>query len=270
MDPIDRSEFFRRVRGRPFCGRLIVGEVTGCETILDHWENGHGREDDRWLAYLLGTAFHETAGTMAAIHEYGGAAYFERRYGPQTMVGRALGNVEPGDGARFHGRGFVQLTGRANYADWSMRLDLDLLAEPDLALRPDIAARILIDGAILGTFTGRRLSDYFGETANDWFGARRIINRLDRARDIAALAKQFWAAIVHEDSGQVSQASWRDVLRQGSVGEDVRFLQGLLGLVQDARFGPITRDAVEAVQRFARMSPDGIVGRRTWHALLAP
>lgn len=58
---------------------------------------------------------------------------------------RDLGNLGPPDGARFKGRGFVQLTGRANYARYSERLGLGdrLLREPELANDPVIAARIL-------------------------------------------------------------------------------------------------------------------------------
>ena len=268
MDPIDRSEFYRRVRTWPFRGKLGKIQVEGCETILDHWQSGHAAQDDRWLAYILGTAFHETAGTMAAIHEYGGDAYFERRYGARTAVGRTLGNRLPGDGARYHGRGFVQLTGRANYADWSDRLGRDLLTDPDKALRPDVAARILVDGAILGTFTGRRLADYFNDTRNDWIGARRIINRLDRAARIAVVAKQFWGAMTHGDTGRASQVLWRKTLRQGCAGEDVRFLQSLLDLEQDARFGRKTNDAVQSFQSDAELFIDGVVGQQTWRALL--
>jgi putative chitinase len=65
-------------------------------------------------------------------------ALAEKVYG-----GRAdLGNTEPGDGARFIGRGFLQITGRANYRALGERLGLDLEAEPELAARPDIAVRL--------------------------------------------------------------------------------------------------------------------------------
>lgn len=65
-------------------------------------------------------------------------ALAEKVYG-----GRAdLGNTEPGDGARFIGRGFLQITGRANYRALGRMLGLDLEAEPELAARPDIAVRL--------------------------------------------------------------------------------------------------------------------------------
>jgi hypothetical protein len=58
--------------------------------------------------------------------------------------GRAsLGNTQPGDGRRFKGRGYIQLTGRANYTYYGNKLGLDLVNNPDLALDPVISARIL-------------------------------------------------------------------------------------------------------------------------------
>ena len=59
----------------------------------------------------------------------------------------ANGNNQPGDGYRFRGRGFIQLTGRDNYASMSDKLldrSIDLVADPDRAAEPDIAARIAV------------------------------------------------------------------------------------------------------------------------------
>lgn len=53
-----------------------------------------------------------------------------------------LGNTEPGDGAKFHGRGFVQITGRANYEQYGKLLNKDLVGNPELANDPKIAAEI--------------------------------------------------------------------------------------------------------------------------------
>jgi peptidoglycan hydrolase-like protein with peptidoglycan-binding domain len=57
-------------------------------------------------------------------------------------------------------------------------------------------------------------------------------------------------------------------LRQGDEGEDVAFLQKLLGLVPDGGFGPGTKAAVAAFQQQHGLAPDGVVGAGTWQALL--
>ncbi|MFK8328427.1 hypothetical protein M2D63_000205 [Pseudomonas sp. BJa5] len=56
----------------------------------------------------------------------------------------ALGNVEPGDGAKFRGRGYLMITGRANYQRYGEALDIDLVESPDKAAEPAVAAAILV------------------------------------------------------------------------------------------------------------------------------
>lgn len=195
---INRPVFFDAVRPTVFGGHITADQVAGCVTILDAWKQT-GHRDLRWLAYILGTTFHEVAGTMQPIKERGGDAYFHRMHdieGERPNVARTLGNIHPGDGVRFAGRGYVQLTGRSNYERASEVVGADLTAAPDLALRPDIAATILIDGMVDGWFTGRRLAHYFSDTAEDWINARRIVNGLDRAGVIAGYARQFHEALL--------------------------------------------------------------------------
>ena len=119
---MNRAAFYNTVRKALFHGVLSQQQVEGMEAILDFWERppvqptGEFKRnwDVRsigWLAYMLATTLHETASTMQPIDEYGTNERFERLYGNRPD----LGNTRPGDGARFHGRGFVQLTGRLNY-----------------------------------------------------------------------------------------------------------------------------------------------------------
>lgn len=57
---------------------------------------------------------------------------------------KVLGNTQPGDGSRFKGRGYIQLTGRDNYTQFGKRIGVDLVADPESANSPDIAARVLV------------------------------------------------------------------------------------------------------------------------------
>lgn len=64
-------------------------------------------------------------------------------YEPGTSAGKKLGNTQKGDGARFKGRGFVQLTGRDNYGRCGKQLGVDLISSPDDANDPVLAGKIL-------------------------------------------------------------------------------------------------------------------------------
>ena len=194
---INRKYFFDSVRTSIFGGKLSTEQVQGMEAILSAWE-ASGLKDDMWLAYMLGTTYHETAATMLPISEYGGDAYFNTRYGPQSKVGKALGNTQHGDGARYAGRGYVQLTGRANYHRMGKILGVDLISNPDLALQPDHAAKIMFAGMVGGLFTGKKLPDYFNAGNTDWFNARRIINGVDKAATVAEYSQKFHSSVSHK------------------------------------------------------------------------
>ncbi len=76
-------------------------------------------------------------------HESGGFRYMEEIASGAAYEGRRdLGNTQPGDGRRFKGRGYIQVTGRANYTAAGRALGLDLVNNPELASRPENAARI--------------------------------------------------------------------------------------------------------------------------------
>jgi putative chitinase len=175
---IDRAHFFAQVRAH--FGALKQAQVDGYNAIIDAFEK-IGATDPRKLAYLLATAYHETAHTMQPIREYG------RGHGKRYGV--------PVNGHVYYGRGFVQLTWQANYAKAGAKLGVDLLNNPDLAMEPAIAAQILCVGSFEGWFTGKRLADYFNAHRDDPVGARRIINGTDRAAQIAAHHRAFLEAL---------------------------------------------------------------------------
>jgi putative chitinase len=197
---MNRKDFFARVRVRPFGGVLTQSQVDGLNVLLD---KAPADLPMTQLAYVLGTTFWETARTMQPIKEHGGPAYFTRMYdirGSRPKVARQLGNVNPGDGAKFAGRGYVQITGRANYVKAGDFLGLDLVGNPDLALKPEYAAPILFRGMEEGWFTSHDLDDHIdphidGDEKSDFTSARRIVNGRDKEREIAAYAMDFLEAL---------------------------------------------------------------------------
>jgi hypothetical protein len=207
---INRTFFFDHVKLDLFGGKLTPSQVGGLTFILDCWENDHAGWDTRWLAYALGTTHLETGAAMQPINEKGGTKYFEGNYGPtghNPKRARQMGNTAVGDGAKYHGRGFVQLTWNVNYKAMSDHLTsefgkpIDLVKNPEQALKPEYAAEIMFHGMNVGTFTARKFSDYFTKKANgtvakdDWVGARAIINGNDKAPIIAGFGKRYYAAI---------------------------------------------------------------------------
>ena len=193
---MNRAAFFEAVRSPLFAGKLSASQVSGMEAILD--EAGSRGTRLEWLAYMLATTFLETARTMQPIKEYGGKTYFTKMYdikGSRPAKARELGNLTPGDGARYPGRGFVQLTGRTNYERAGRKIGVDLVTNPDAAMIPTNATKIMFVGMEEGWFTGKNLADYIKDGKTDYYGARRIINGKDKAAEIATYAKAFEAAL---------------------------------------------------------------------------
>lgn len=197
MFKFDRATFFAEYREH--FGPLRQSLVDALDVLLDRIEQDDRFENvtepktgRRQLAYCLATFKWETAHTMKPIDEIGTDARFNKLYGPETRVGKSLGNTQSGDGARFHGRGFVQLTGRSNYKRAGDFLNVDLTAHPDKAKDSDLAYRIATEGMIKGWFTGAKLNKFFKDGASPkWVDARKIINGHDKAEEIAALGRQF-------------------------------------------------------------------------------
>lgn len=181
--PVDLARFFDVMRdGRVLGPTLSEGEVQGCEAIIKAcagWPVA-------WTAYALATAYHETAGTMQPIREYG------------RGKGRKYGRPGAHGGQIPYGRGYVQLTWDANYekADKELGLNGALLKNFDLALDHAIAAQIMVRGMKEGWFcTGRSLGKVLPSagpaTLAQFIAARRIINGTDRAEQIARIALEF-------------------------------------------------------------------------------
>ena len=146
-------------------------------SVIDaHWPIiANALRDDRLeapliVAYALGTIAAESAGFVPVSE---GVSKYNTRVTPFDLYENraSLGNTRAGDGPKFKGRGFIQLTGRANYARVSDRLGVDLLANPEQANEPRIAARIL--AMFIADREPRILNAL---QARDYAAARKVVN----------------------------------------------------------------------------------------------
>lgn len=187
---LNRKFFFDSARSMLFDGKFTQGQVNGLSLILNEWELTSADKDDRWLAYMLATTHHETDRKMAPIDEYGKGK--NRLYGQRIRLdGMAYADTN----AIFYGRGFVQLTWYENYEKAGNMVGANLVTEPELALDPGIATKILFAGMESGWFTGRKLGDYFNPDRDDWVNARRIINGTDKAQLIASYGQAYYRCL---------------------------------------------------------------------------
>lgn len=136
------------------------------------------------IAYILATAWHETNKTLRPIAEYGRGR------------GKKYGVRHPKTGHVYYGRGYPQLTWDYNYEKMGKYLGIDLLNNPDEALKVDVSTKILYEGCLRGMFTGKALRDYIGPGRLDFVNARRVVNGIDRAELIASYAEHFHKALL--------------------------------------------------------------------------
>lgn len=103
----------------------------------------HSIADVYNLAGICATVAVETGCTFRPVQEHGDSSYFIRNYWSNPYVRKQLGNKSPLDAINYHGRGYIQITGRYNYQQASESLDVGLLFQPQLACNTNIAAKIL-------------------------------------------------------------------------------------------------------------------------------
>jgi len=140
-------------------------------------------------SYTFGTVYWETAKTFEPVEE----AFWLSENWRKTHL-----RYYP-----WHGRGYVQLTWEANYKKMEELLGVPLTKDPTLAMVPEIAAAILFVGMIEGTFTGKSYDSYIDdiddpddEEIKEYINARRIINGVDKAKQIAQIALKFERAFL--------------------------------------------------------------------------
>lgn len=195
---MNTQAFFKSVRTTLFGGKLTQGQVDSLNAILFECK-ANGICDMRHIAYILATPYHEVGKDLQPVREGFAKTNQGAIQAVTNLYKRGIISVNyakpKANGHSYYGRGFVQLTWDFNYKNAGDKLGIDLYNNPDMALQPVIAAKILVKGMIEGWFTGRKLSDFFNETKTDWVNARRIINGTDKAEKIAVYAIDFHRAL---------------------------------------------------------------------------
>ncbi len=194
-EQFNRKKFFTAYR--EIFGSLKQHQVNGLDSLLLSFERDQEITNLQYMAYMLATVKHETANRFQPITEYGGRSYFSK-YDPvlantsrRRSRAKRNGNTMRGDGYKYRGRGFVQITWKNNYQKLGDALGYDLVNNPEKALDPVIAYKIMSYGMRMGTFTGRRLSHYISREHIDYKNARKIINGLDKAQLVKRHAENF-------------------------------------------------------------------------------
>jgi len=189
------AAFYEAVRPM-FGGSLTQSQVDGFNIIFEAWDKV-GDGNVRHLAYILGTAKHETARTMQPVKETTSPrnpnpsdAKVKEILTKAWKAGKLPWVKSDYWSSGWFGRGFVQLTHKANYVKAGEKLGIDLVSDPSKAMVPEVSALILIRGMQEGWFTGKKLSD-----VGDFLEARRIVNGTDKAGQIATYANSFLSAL---------------------------------------------------------------------------
>jgi predicted chitinase len=132
------------------------------------------------IAYILATAEHESD-SFNTLEEYSDGHQYDHR--------ADLGNTHAGDGVRFKGRGYVQLTGRLNYTKYTEKTGLELVKLPIILMnRAALSVFVIVDGMMHGIYTGRRLDEFVNNNKTDFRNARQVVNGHDCDVKIAAQA----------------------------------------------------------------------------------
>lgn len=180
---MNRKVFFDSLRPHL---NLTTQNVFGTERVIGHGA-ARGTPHNR-LAYILATAWWETAQTMHPVEE---AFWLSDDWRRRNL------RYYP-----WHGRGLVQTTWRGNYERVGRAIGADLIADPDLLLTWEHALPALFVGMEKGFYTGRDLDDYIDlidesddEDRREYANARRIVNGTDRRATIAELALRFERAL---------------------------------------------------------------------------
>ncbi len=259
--------------------------IDGLEAARTELEAAGAFESPFRMAHIIGQCAHEsmdfnrvaeslhytTPGRLLAVwprrfEDESHAATFTRNAEKLAnhVYGGRMGNDQAGDGYRFRGRGYLQLTGRDNYRVFGERIGLDLISAPEKAEDPAVAWRIAASYFANRSRRGKTALEWADE--NDVYNVTRIVNGgehgLADRRDRTARALAAMGGI-----------ELRPVLRLGAEGDAVLLLQTALARAGfspgalDGDFGPRTETALKAFQAAFRLPANGIADADSWETL---
>jgi len=246
--------------------------ITDLEKYFDKWLSVSTINTYLRVCHFIAQCAHESD-QFKTLEEYASGAAYEGR--------KDLGNTQPGDGRRFKGRGIIQLTGRANYAECSRDLGIDLVGNPELGEDPEISVRTAI------WFWEKRKINRLADN-DDIFGVSKTINGINRRtglpngyedrKDKLARAKRALEDFDFDDFGKKPEEIKTDplnivVAKRGDKSDYVKDLQQMLinkgiKVVADGDFGPKTEDAVKEFQRWVKLSATGQIDTNTLNELM--
>ena len=285
MVPVD-SQTMREVAptftGAPAASQAKIIAETGA--VLAATLDSYDINTRLRIAHFLGQTCEESAGFRTTEEFASGKEYNGRK---------DLGNTQPGDGPRFKGRGLLQLTGRANYADYGKALGVDLVNNPTLAAQPALSLKIAceywkrrninadcdrddaqaVTRKVNGGLNGLSERIAFTQKAKTAVARLQAVQLSGAAPAVTAPAVAAPAGAAPADApGAAPAGGTRQVLARGSQGDTVIQLQNLLrdldfAVAVDGDFGPGTEVAVTRFQSENKLTADGIVGPQTWAAL---
>ena len=185
-----------------------------------------------------------------------------------VVYGNRMGNgdEDSGDGWKFKGRGYIQLTGRNNYTSFAESVDMDLDECIDYLKTPKGALESALwfwDTNKLNKYCDKH--DVKGMTKRVNGGYNGLEDREEKWEKVLQLLGGASAEPVEEKPVQNTDV----VLRMGSTGSDVVAMQEALGLVGDGKFGPNTKRVVKQFQMNNGLTADGIAGPATLRKLYA-
>lgn len=201
---MNNDAFFASVKKQFFKGKFNQGQVDTLNNIIAECTE-QKIFDYRFVAYILATAYAESYSKNDNIQWLPVREGFAKTNAGSIAAVTHLYNIgkigtnyalPKKNGLSYYGRGWVQITHDYNYKKVGAYYGIDLYNNPDLALRRDVAAKLLVGGMLEGWYTTLKLADFITTKKTDFVQARRIVNRLDRATEIAGYAEDFYKAMI--------------------------------------------------------------------------